>query len=77
MVDPLIDLLIGLLLICLIISIASDLFDSQGLIPDVSVIPTPNEDPLGLGLDYGEMEEGEIDEEVDTQMEEESDVKGI
>ena len=38
----------------------------------------PNEDPLGLALDYGEVEEGEIDEEAhaDVQMEESSDMKG-
>eukprot|EP00795_Rhopilema_esculentum_P001414 gene1414-15830_t len=35
------------------------------IIPEVSIIPSVNDDPLGLGLDYGEMEEGEIDETVD------------
>ena len=55
------------------------------MIPDVSMIPTPNEDPLGLGLDYGEMEEGEIDDvpetdavrETGVQLEGASELKGI
>lgn len=39
----------------------------------------PNEDPLGLALDYGEMEEGEIDEVVEAEPmpDDESDSKGI
>ena len=42
------------------------------------MIPTPNEDPLGFGLDYGEMEEGEIDDvvEADTQLQVASESKG-
>ena len=55
------------------------LYLPKGLIPDVSVIPTPNEDPLGLGLDYCEVEEGEIDEVVEArpQIEEDSEANGI
>ena len=51
----------------------------KGLIPDVSVIPTPNEDPLGIGLDYCEVEEGEIDEVVEArpQIEADSEANGI
>ena len=43
------------------------------------MIPPGCYDPLGLGLDYGEMEEGEIDDSMEAERTEEKDseMKGL
>ncbi len=48
----------------------------QAIIPDV--VPPSVDDPIGFGLDYGDMEEGEIDDSYagNQAEEEESEMKG-